>query len=451
MSEDAPNIKGLQDALLTALDLAKSAGAESADALGVHGQSLSVSVREGKLDAVDNSEGKDIGLTVFVGQRQASVSGSDFSTLALKTLAERAVAMARIAPEDPYCGLADTADLARSIPNLDLFDGDFLAAPELLDRAKTLDSSALAVDGVTQADGATAYCERTASAFISSGGFSASRLGSRHGLSVSAIAAKDGQMVRDYDYAETRFLNDLSRPETIGASAGQRASARMGAGQIASGRFPVVFDNRVSRSLVSAFLSAISGSAISRGVSFLKDKNGAQVFASGINIIEDPHILRGLGSRPYDGEGVATSKKNLIDQGMLTGWLLNCPAARQLGLKTTGNASRGTGSPPGIAASNVYMRPGNISKSDLMVDISEGVIVTEMFGPSLNANTGDYSVGVGGFKIENGRQTSPVSEITIAGNLLEMFAALIPADDLQMKLRINAPSLLIPEMAVGGA
>jgi PmbA protein len=441
----------LTPALKELLRLAKNHGADQAEAVGAYGRSLSIGVRGGALEDIDNSEGKDIGLRVFVGQRQACVSSSDLSSISLDKLAERCVAMAKLAPADAYCGLADTDKLATSKPELDIYDPLDLDADTLLARAQDLETAALSVKGVSQAEGANAYCVKGATYLMTSDGFSNGWQSSSHGLSVAAFASEGDDMERDYDYKSTRWFEDLTTPESIGVKAGNRAVARLGAKQMASGNMPVLFERRVANSLLSSFTSAISGSAIARGVSFLKDSMDAQVFHKDINITDDPHLIRAGGSRPWDGEGVAGSRLNLIENGVLKSWLLHSAAARQLGLSTTGHASRGMSSPPGISCSNVWMDAGEKSPDTLMKDIGEGLFITEMFGPSLNPNTGDYSVGIAGFAIENGARTHPVSEVTIAGNLLNMFKTITAADDLIMSDPVATPSLLVENMVIAGA
>ena len=442
--------EALRPALDTLLSQAKAFGAEQADAVATHGCSLHVTVRGGEMEEVDNSEGRDIGLRVLIGKRQACVSSSDLSTRSLEKLAERAVAMARLAPEDPYCGLADPSLLAKDTTELELFDASELGPQELLARAKRIEAAALGVKGVTQAEGMTASLSSSAVQFMATNGFDGGWTSSNHSLSGMALAVKDDNMERDYDYHSVRWLEELKSPEAIGQKAGERVIERLGARQMSSGAMPVLFDRRVSASLLSAFIGAISGNAIARGTSFLKDKMGASIFSDSINIIDDPLRVRGHGSRPWDGEGVKVSRRHLIKDGVLQTWLLNTSAARQLDLATTGHGARGISSPPGIAPSNTYIEPGSQSPEALMRDAGNGLLVAEMFGPSLNPNTGDYSVGVAGFAIENGVKSHPVSEITIAGNILDMYKSLVPANDLVFETATIAPSLLIESMTIAG-
>jgi PmbA protein len=446
----ASEIDALKPALETLLKLAKKYGADAADAITAKGSSLSIGVREGELEDVDNSEGKDIGLRVFVGQRQASVSSSDLSKLSLEKLAERAVAMAKLAPEDPYCGLADPARLATETPDLDVYDPKEMSAQDLFVRAQELDKAATSLPGIAQADGANAYAVKSSVYFMTSDGFSKGWASTQHGLSVSAIAQRDDAMERDYDYAGARWFEELPTPESIGLKAANRALARLGATQMASAAMPVMFDRRVASSLLSAFVSAISGPAIARGVSFLKDNMGEQVFANGITVTDDPFLTRGHGSRPWDGEGVAVQCMDLISGGKLTTWLLNTATAKQLELSTTGHAHRGIGSPPGVSSSNTYIHAGDQTPEQLMKSMGTGLLISEMFGPSINSNTGDYSVGVAGYAIENGERAGPVNEITVAGNLKDIFKAMHPANDLKFDKPMCAPSLMIEEMVVAG-
>ena len=441
----------LKPSLEKLLARAKFHGASAADAIATHGRSSAIVVRGGELEDVDNSEGRDIGLRVMVGQRQACVSSSDISDTSIDQLAERAVAMAKLAPEDPYCGLANESQLSTHNVDLQLYDSTPMTPSQLKTRALEVEAAALSVTGVQQAEGANASHATSAIYFMTSHGFSQGWLSSRHGLSVSAIAESEGAMERDFDYDGTRWLEDLKTPEEIGRTAGERTIARLASQQLDSGAMPVIFDQRVSGSLVSAMVGAITGTSIARGVSFLKEKMGEALFSSDIQIIDDPLMPRGHGSRPYDGEGIVPVTRHLIKDGILQTWLLNCASARQLGLVTTGHATRGIGSPPGVSATNSYLAKGTKTPEQLMAEAGEGLLITEMFGPSLNSNTGDYSVGVAGFKIENGLAAYPVSEITIAGNLLEMYKTLIPANNLIFDASTVAPSLLTEGLTIAGS
>ena len=450
-SETPINPDVLRPTLERLLLLAKNCGAGTAEAVGAYGRSLSISVRGGDLEDIDNSEGRDIGLRVFIDGRQAAVSSSDLSEASLKKLAERCVAMAKLAPKDPYCGLADQDKLAISAPNLDLFDETTPDADRLLDRARQLEAAALAVKGIVQVEGAGAYMSQSAIWHLTSDGFSKGWRASSHGLSAAAFASDGTHMERDYDSRSAHYISDLPTPKAIGLLAGERATARLGSQKINSTTLPVLFERRVAGQLLSAFVSAISGPAITRGISWLKDRMGSQIFAENINIFDDPHLIRGTASHPWDSEGVAGRKRALIENGVLQTWLLNTSSARQLGLTTTGHASRSLAGTPGVSATNCWIEAGTHTPQALMQEIGDGLSVTEMFSPSLNPNTGDYSVGIAGFKIEGGQKTTPVNEVTIAGNLLEMFAHIRAANDLVFEDALNTPSLLIDNMVIAGA
>ena len=438
------------DALLKA---AKDAGAQSADAVATHGRSLGIAVRDNALEDIQSSEGRDIGLRVMVGKHQACVSSSDLSPGSIKALAQRAVAMAKLAPEDPYCGLPDSSLLSKpgGAGALDVWDDTETNPVALKARAHELEAAALSVKGVSQAEGANASWSTSAFAYATSHGFRDGWRASRHGLSVSAIAERDGAMERDYDYESTRYFGALPDPAKIGKTAGQRAIARLGSRQIPSAALPVFFDERIAASLLAALLGAISGPAITRGVSFLKDELGSQIFAPHIQVLEDPFLPRGDGSRPWDGEALAVKKRHIIEDGVLKTWLLNMSSARQLEMEPTGHATRGIGSPPGVSATNTWIEAGPKTPQQLMAEIGEGFLIGEMFGPSLNSNTGDYSVGVSGFKIENGAKAYPVSEVTIAGNIKDMFKSMVPASDLKMDSAANAPTLLCEGLTLAGS
>ncbi|MBX3484309.1 TldD/PmbA family protein [Phenylobacterium sp.] len=427
------------------------AGADAAEAVGAERRSLSITVRQGDLEEVEREESRDLGLRVFVGQRQATVSGSDISAEARARLVERAVAMARLAPEDPYAGLADPERLARGPrPDLDLCDPAEPSAEALEDRARIAEAAARAVPKVTNSDGASGSWSSSRWTMVTSAGFTGVHRATGFSIGASAIAGDDDGMETDYDGRSARWQADLPTPESLGASAGERAARRLGARKIASTTAPVIFDNRLSGSLMSPLIGAISGPAIARGSSFLKDKLHQQIFARGVVIRDDPHRIRGLGSSPFDDEGVANEARNLIDDGVLSTWLLNSSSARQLGLATTGHASRGLAGPPGVSTSNLTFQPGAKTRAELMKDAGAGLVITSMFGPSLNANTGDWSVGCAGYWFEGGELAYPVSEITVAGNLLEIFGRVVPGSDLEIRGAANAPSLLVDALAIAG-
>lgn len=430
---------------------ALKAGADAAEAVGAERRSLSITVRTGELEEVEREESRDLGLRVFVGRRQATVSGSDISPEARAKLVERAVAMAKLAPEDPYAGLADPDRLARGpLPDLDLYDPAEPSAETLEDRARAAEAAARGVPKVTNTDGASGSWSSSQWTMVTSGGFRGVHRASGFSIGASAIAGDENGMETGYDGRSVRWQADLPAPESLGAEAGRRAAARLGARKIASTTAPVIFENRLAGSLMSPLIGAISGPSIARGTSFLKDKLGQQIFAKGIVIEDDPHKVRGLGSSPFDDEGVANGKLNLIDDGVLTTWLLNSSSARQLGLETTGHASRGLAGPPGVSTSNLTFRPGEKDQAGLMRDAGSGLLITSMFGPSLNGNTGDWSVGCSGFWFEDGEIAYPVSEITVAGNLLDIFGRLVPGSDLEIRGSANAPSLLVDALAIAG-
>jgi PmbA protein len=437
----------LNDVVAAAL----KAGADAAEAVGAERRSLSITVRAGDLEEVEREESRDLGLRVFVGRRQATVSGSDISADARARLVERAVAMARLAPEDPYAGLADPDHLARGPgPDLDLYDPTEPSAEALEARARAAEAAARASPGVTNTDGASGSWSSSRWTMVTSGGFQGVHRASGFSIGASAIAGDESGMETGYDGRSTRWQADLPDPESLGAEAGRRAASRLGARKIASTTAPVIFENRLAGSLMGPLIGAISGPAIARGASFLKDRLGQAVFAKGIVIEDDPHRPRGLGSSPFDDEGVANAPRRLIDDGVLTTWLLNSSSARQLGLTTTGHASRGLAGPPGVSTSNLTFLPGEKTQAEMMKDAGAGLLVTSMFGPSLNANTGDWSVGCSGFWFEGGEIAYPVNEITVAGNLLDIFARVVPGSDLEFRGSANAPSLLVDGVAIAG-
>ena len=439
------------DILLQLLDLAKKAGAEAADALIYESVSSNVSVRLGQVEDLERSENRDLGLRVFIGRQQASVSTTDFAPESLQATAERCVAMARTAPEDPYCGLAPKERLFDGdILDLELFDGAEPSSDDLRDRALECEQAALDVAGVTNSSGASAGFGSGCSWFATSDGFLGKNEGGSHSVSVSVLAGEGTSMERDYDYDSATHLSELRDGRAVGASAGERAVRRLNPRKLSSRSAPVLFEQRLSRSLLGHLSGAVNGGAIARGVSFLKDKMGAQLFPENITISDDPHRKRGFGSQMFDGEGVTSLPFNLIEKGVLTQWIMNTAHARQLGLETNGRATRGTGGPPSAAPTNLTLLPGTHSLDQLMEMANQGLYLTDMFGPQINANNGDYSVGCSGFWIENGVVAYPVSEITIAGNLLDMYAGLIAGNDLVYRGSLNAPSLLIEQMTIAG-
>jgi len=431
---------------------ARRGGADAGDAVYIGDASTQVQIRLGALEDVQRSEGEEIGLRVFVGKRSASVSSSDLSPNALAALVERAVAMAREAPEDLWAGLAPEDRLLKGDPAA--VDGDDGADPSpqaLRERATEAEAAARAIDGVTNSEGAGASAGRSVIALATSHGFARAYSTSGYGNSASVIAGSGGGMQRDYAYHSARHWADLELATLIGQRAGERAVARLNPGKLTSGPMPVLFDPRVGSSMLGHLIGAITGSAIARRTSFLLEKLGQRVFAAGITVRDDPLRPRGLRSRPFDGEGLPTAAIDIIADGVLTSWLMDSASARQLGLQPTGHAVRGTGGPPGAGATNLFMQPGTASPEALMSDVKLGVYVTELIGQGVNGVTGDYSRGASGFAIRDGKLAEPVSEITIASNLKEMFLNLTPANDLVFRRAIDVPTLRIDGMTIAGA
>jgi PmbA protein len=433
------------------IQAARRAGADAADALLVESVSAGVSYRLGKLEDVERAESTDLGLRVFVGARVAFVSSTDLSKDRLAELPERAVAMARLAPEDKYAGLAPKDLLARKWPSLDLEDKNEPSTETLIERAKGVEGAAMAVKGITNSEGGGASYGRSAIALATSEGFHGGYSATSHGIGVAVLAGEGTNMERDYAESSARHASDMEAPAVVGQRAGERTVKRLNPRQAKSQRAPVVYDPRISASLVGSFAGAISGASIARGVSFLKDRMGQPVFGPSINIIDDPHRVRGQRSKPFDGEGVANHKMALIENGVLTAWLLDTASAKQLGLTTNGHAARGTGGPPSPSTTNLYMAPGKLSPEELMADIKEGFYITETMGFGVNGVTGDYSQGAAGYWIENGRIAYPVSGVTIASNLKDMFLNLTPANDLEFRHGTNAPTIRVEGMTIAGS
>jgi PmbA protein len=438
------------DRLTDLIAAAKRAGADAADAILFEGLSLSQAQRLGKTENLERSEGRDLGLRVFVGRRQAIVSSSDLSPAALDELVARAVAMARGVPEDPFCGLAPAELLATEVPDLDIDDTNEPSPETLIDWARRAEDAARAVPGVTNSEGAQSGWSRSHVAMAASNGFAQGYGVSHVSISASVLAGEGTGMERDYDYTAAVHAEDLRMPEDVGRSAGEKAVARLKPRKVRSAQVPVVFDPRVSRSLLGHLSSAINGASVARGTTFLKGKLGERLFPENITVVDDPLRRRGLRSKPFDGEGVATRRREIIKDGRLTGWILDLRSARQLGIETTGNASRGTSSPPSPSPTNLYLEPGRLSPAELMADIKEGLYVTELIGMGVNAVTGDYSRGAAGFWIEKGQIAYPVSEVTVAGNLLAMFAHVTAANDLVLRYGTDAPTLRIDGMTLAG-
>ncbi|MFO1105714.1 MAG: TldD/PmbA family protein [Amaricoccus sp.] len=446
----ALDLAGLAGALL---DAARAAGAEAADAIAMAGDSLSIEVRNGALEQAERAEGVDIGLRVLIGRRQACVSASDTRPDTIAAMAERAVAMAREAPEDPWCGLADPDQLARDwdAAALDLEDHVHLpSAADLQTAALTAEAAALALPGVTRMDGAGASWQASRVHLAASNGFSGGYGRTSHGLQAVAICGEGLGMERDHAFEGRCHFSDLPEPEAVGRLAGERAVARAGAGKPPTGGFPVLFDERIASSLVGHLTQAINGAMIARGSSWLKDALGEPVLPAGMDLIEDPQRPRIGGSRPFDGEGLPVGRRALVADGVLQGWLLDLATGRQLGLASTGNASRGTGSPPSPAAGNLTLTPGRATRDELIAAMGTGLIVTSLIGASINATTGDYSRGAGGFWVERGEIVRPINECTIAGNLRTMLRSLVAANDGRAHLSRVVPSLLVEGLVIAG-
>jgi PmbA protein len=432
------------------VDAARKAGADAADAVAVRSVSLSVEIRDGSVEDSERSEGDDVGLRVLVGKRQAVVSTNDIAGDRAAALAERAVAMARVAPEDPYAGLADPRDLATGTPDLDLLDPDLPSVARLEELARAAEEAGLAVPGVAKSGGASASAGIGGMVLVTSTGFHGAYLGSSHSVAMTAIAGEGTAMERDYDYSSVIHAADLDDPASIGRSAGERTVKRLNPRKVATQRVPVVFDRRAAGGLVGHLAGAINGASIARKTSFLKDKLGERLFAPGIRIIDDPLRRRGLRSRPFDGEGVATRPLTIIDDGVLTTWLLDNATARELGFSSTGSAYRGVSSSPSPGSTNLHLEAGAMTPEQMIAEIERGFYVVDLIGMGVNQVTGDYSRGAGGFWIENGQLTFPVSEVTIAGHLTEMFRTLTPANDLEFRYGTNAPTLRVEGLTIAG-
>lgn len=436
------------------LGAAKAAGAAAADILVIDNTHHSLRQRLGQQETLEHAASTGVGLRVLVrgrgGFRQAMVSSNDIRKETLDQLVERAVAMAKVAPVDPFACLAPKSRLAKAIPDLQIADSITPTLHQLAHLAAEAEEAALAVKGVTNSDGADVYFGRNHVALYTSDGFSAGYESTSASISVSVIAGKGENMETDYDYAVSRKFAGLGDPAKLGKSAGKRAVGKLKAQKLSTCQVPVIFEARVARSLVSAFASAINGAAVARGATFLKEKMGEQIFAPGIEIIDDPFLIGGVSSRPFDGEGVAGKKRKFVKDGVLQSWLLDARSAKQLKLRTTGHATRGVGSPPSPGHSNFYMKKGKKTLKALMAEMGTGFLVTDAFGMGVNGITGDYSQGAAGFWVENGKIAYPVSEVTIAGQLLEMFKNLAPASDLKFLYGTNCPSLRIDGMTIAG-
>lgn len=441
------------DTLQDLVAAARRAGADAADALLVSSASLSVQRRLGKIEQLERAEGFDLGLRVFIGppgnQRQAIVASTDASPRGFAALAERAVAMARVVPEDSYAGLPDAPDGLTSAA-LELADEAEPTAEQLIARTAEAEEAALAIPGVTNSEGAEAGFSRYTVALAASNGFAGQYTRTSHSISATALAGQGTGMERDYDYSTTVFLANLEDAAGIGRRAGEKAVARLNPRRPKTARIPVVYDPRVATSLLGHLAGAINGAAVARGTSFLRGKLGQRVMAAGLSVIDDPTRRRGLRSRPFDGEGMQGIRRAIVEDGILTTWVLDWRSARQLGMTSTGHASRGTGGPPGPAPSNLWLAPGSMTPTALMADIREGLYVTELIGMGVNGVTGDYSRGAAGFMIRDGALAEPVSEVTIAGNVMEMLLHLTPADDLQFRRGTDSPTVRVEGLTMAG-
>ncbi|HKG74034.1 MAG TPA: TldD/PmbA family protein [Aestuariivirgaceae bacterium] len=433
------------------LEAAKARGADSADAILIEQKSVEVSILNGATEHVERSEGYDLGLRVFCGKSQAIVSTNKLDQDTIQRAAGRAVDMARAAPPDPFAGLAAPEQLAQGVPDLDLWDGSDIGEDALRGLAKEAEDAGLSVKGVSRSTGAGASMSTRQIVLGTSDGFLKSYRRSGYGVSVAVIAGDGTGMERDYDFSSSVHFHDLRPAAEIGRNAGERAVRRLHPRKVSSQRVSIVYDRRIAASLIGHLAGAISGPAVARGTSFLKDMLNKQVFSPGITIIDDPHMTRGLGSRPFDAEGVRVWRMDVVAEGTLRSFLLDQSSARQLRLEPTGHASRGTGSQPSPSPSNFYLAKGTLSPDALMADIGKGLYVTELLGMGVNGVTGDYSRGAAGFWIENGALTHPVSEVTIAGNLKDMYRNLTPADDLEFRMAMNAPTCRVEGMTIAGA
>lgn len=446
----APDPRLLTEALLKA---ALDAGADAADAVALAGESLSIGVRDGALEQAERSEGVDIGLRVLIGQRQACVSSSDIRPETIAAMAERAVAMAREAPDDPWCGLADPDEIAADwdAEALDLVDRIHRPGPdELRDAALAAEAAARAVEGVSRMDSAGASWSASRFHLAATNGFSGGYARTGHGIEAVAIQGEGLAMERDYAYDSRTHFADMEPPEVIGRRAGERAVARKGARKPPTGAFPVLFDERVAQTLIGHLVQAANGASVARGSSWLMDAMDTRVLPEGMDLVEDPHRARVAGSRPFDGEGILARRRVIVADGVLRSFTLDLATGRQLGLPTTGNATRGTSAPPSPGISNLALTQGTASREELIAAMGTGLIVTSLIGASINPTTGDYSRGAGGFWVEQGEITHPVNECTIAGNLREMLGSILAANDARPHLSRVVPSLLVEGLVIAG-
>ncbi|MCR9255863.1 MAG: TldD/PmbA family protein [Alphaproteobacteria bacterium] len=438
------------DLIASLIEKAVKRGADAADAVHIAGTSLSASCRLGAPEMVERSEGHDIGLRVLVGKRQASVSTTDLAPDAIDELVERAVAMAKAAPEDPYCGLADPDQLVSDRPEIEMADPSEPSPETLAERARAVEDAARSRAGITNSDGGDAGWSRTAVTLAASNGFLGGYERTSSYISAVVIAGEGDRMQRDGDFSSAVFDGDLEDCETVGERAAQRTLDRLDPQRMPSARLPVLFEPKTARSLIGHLMGAISGPSITRGTSFLKEMMGERIFAEGIVVSEDPHRDRGFRSKPFDGEGLPTRGRNIIDDGALTTWLLDLSSSRQLGLAPTGHAGRGTSGPPSPGPTNLVLQPGPLSAGELIGEVSDGLYVTELMGMGVRLVTGDYSRSAAGFRIRDGKLAEPVADLTLAGNLKEVFASLTPANDLDMRGATFVPTVRVEGLTIGG-
>ena len=442
-----PKLK-TEDFIQSLLEKARQQGATTADVVVSEGREISATMHGGKLDTIERSENSGFGLRVFVGKQSAIISSSKFGDA--NELAIRAVSMAKQAPADEFAGLAPTELLATKFTKLDVFDEKEPEPAKLIELATAAETIALSQQGITNSDGADSGFGSYITTLATSTGFYHTHRSTRFSLSVSVLAGSGTDMERDYDFTSSRHFSDLKTPEEIARNAATRTLKRLNPRKVKSGVYPIVFEPRISNDIVSDLATGINGSSVARGTSYLKNKMGEQLFSSDINIYDDPHIVRGMASKPFDAEGVRNEKMHIIENGVLNSWFLDVRSANQLKLVTNGRAARGAGSPPSPSCTNLYMAPGKLSPQELIADIKQGFYVTETSGMGVNYTNGDYSVGASGFWIENGEITYPVNEVTLAGNLLDIFKNLIPANDLTFTYSINSPTLRLGAMTVAG-
>jgi PmbA protein len=439
-------------ALAALIAYAKKAGADASEASLASRESISAEVRMGELEGMEREESRSVALRAFIGKRQAAASSTDLSAKGLQALAQRVVEMAKAAPEDPYCGLLEARyRTGGASPDLEQSDTARPSPEQLLDLAKRCEAASLAIAGVVNSGGGGASFDTGHFVHATSDGFEGAESGTSYSLGTQPVAERNGAMERDYEYRTRRFFGDLGSPEDIGRIAGERTARRLGSRKIESTKAAVIFENRLAGRILSPLLAGLNGASIARGTSFLKDKLGQSVFAEGFRMHEDPFVKRGLASRAFDGEGGAVKPMTLVEDGVIQTWLLNSATARQLKLEPNGHATTGHGGPPGIGTSNLFVKPGALDLAGLMRDAGKGLFVTDMFSPALNMNTGDWSVGVAGYWFENSEVQHPVSEVTVAGNLLDIFARLRCGSDLENRGALEIPSLIVDDLAIGGA